>query len=293
VFALVPAYIGYLGGRSAASAVSGRSDRLNTFTHGLAFVLGFTTIFAAAGFATSVIGGLLTSAESWLMRIGGIVVVLFGLHMVGILRIPFLEYDLRPQSTPDRNRGYIASYLMGIFFSAGWSPCVGPILGTILTLALYGGSPTAGTVYLLAYSAGLAIPFLIASVQIGLVTTVLKRYRNVSRIVEIGFGIVMILIGILLFLGRFETMASFGSFIGAIDERLVGIYLLLGLAGLVILGLIPAVLAKYLKGRSFLEWWLFGAVLFPVAIVMVFFLKPLPVHSQAVDPTLGSQSSSL
>jgi len=178
VFALVPAYVGYLGGRSAAVSDTGNS-RWIAFSHGLAFVLGFSTVFILLGVATSALGGVLYDLRTWLARIGGIVVIIFGIHMTGLVRIPFLEYDLRPQSMPDRNRGYLASALMGVFFSAGWSPCVGPILGAILTLSLSGGSITQGVILLTAYSAGLAIPFLIASVQIDLVTNAIRKH--VSR----------------------------------------------------------------------------------------------------------------
>jgi cytochrome c-type biogenesis protein len=148
-----------------------------------------------------------------LAKIGGVIVVIFGLHMTGIIRIPFLEYDLRPQSTPDRNRGYIASALMGVFFSAGWSPCVGPVLGAILTLALNGGSISKGVSLLSAYSAGLAIPFLIAALGIGWVTTILRRYGKVMRYVEIAMGVILIMVGVMLFVGTFEQLARFGFFV--------------------------------------------------------------------------------
>ena len=189
VFSLVPAYIGYMGGRSAASTQAGRVDPKIALSHGVFFVLGFSTVFISLGAATSALGGLLYDARDWLAKIGGVVVILFGLHMTGLLRIHFLEYDLRPQSAPDRKRGYLASYLMGVFFSAGWSPCVGPILGAILTLALSGGSISHGVILLTAYSAGLAIPFLIASVQIGLVTNALRRYGKLMHYVEVGMGV--------------------------------------------------------------------------------------------------------
>ena len=273
VFALVPAYIGYLGGRSAATASSGREGRWITFSHGLAFVLGFSVVFILLGIATSALGGILYNLRDWLTKIGGIVVVIFGIHMIGIIRIPFLEYDLRPQSVPDRRRGYVASFLMGIFFSAGWSPCVGPILGAILTLALNGGSVTEGAILLTAYSAGLAIPFLIASIYIGMVTTVIQRYGKIMRITEIVMGIILVIVGILLFLGRFKQLASLGSFFGIIDEQAVGRMILIGLLVLIALGLVPAYIASR-KGRSFFEWWVFGAVLFPIAMVAVFFIKP-------------------
>ena len=164
VFSLVPAYIGYLGGRTVAASQNNKAaDRWTAVSHGLAFVLGFSVVFVLLGVAASALGGLLYDPRTIIAKVGGIVVVIFGLHMTGILRIPFLEYDLRSQSTPDRNRGYLASALMGVFFSAGWSPCVGPVLGAILTLALNGGSVSQGATLLSAYSAGLAIPFLVAA----------------------------------------------------------------------------------------------------------------------------------
>ncbi|MBC8497283.1 MAG: cytochrome c biogenesis protein CcdA [Chloroflexi bacterium] len=213
VFSLVPAYIGYLGGRSAATAQSGEENRWLTFSHGLAFVLGFSVVFILLGIATSALGGLLYDLRVWLAKIGGVVVVIFGLHMTHIIRIPFLDYDLRPQSQPDRKRGYISSALMGVFFSAGWSPCVGPVLGAILTLSLSGGSVTQGAGLLTAYSAGLAIPFLIAALGVGWVTTILRRYGKLMHYVEIVMGVLLIIVGVMLFLGTFERLARFGFFL--------------------------------------------------------------------------------
>jgi cytochrome c-type biogenesis protein len=275
VFALVPAYIGYLGGRSAASARDGKTHPWLTFSHGLAFVLGFSLVFISLGVATSVLGEVLYDMRLWLARIGGVVVIIFGLHMTGLMRIRFLEYDLRPQSVPHRQRGFVASFLMGIFFSAGWSPCVGPILGAILMLALNEGSISQGIVLLSVYSAGLAIPFLVASIQIGLVTTALKQYGKFMHYIEIGMGVLLIVVGVLLLLGRFEKIAQFGaSFYGSYDEVLLGQALLVILIGLLILGLIPAFIARR-KGRSFFTWWFFGVSLLPVALPLALWLKPL------------------
>ncbi|GAP14746.1 cytochrome c biogenesis protein [Longilinea arvoryzae] len=214
VFSLVPAYIGYLSGRSVA--ISGENlpgSKVQTFTHGIAFVLGFSLIFVLLGVTASVLGRFLYDIRFWLAKIGGVVIILFGLHMTGILRIPFLEYDLRPQTRIDVRRSYFSSALMGIFFSAGWSPCVGPVLGAILTLALNGGSVSDGVKLLSAYSAGLAIPFLLAALGIGWVTTVLKRYRKAMHYVEIVMGVILILVGVMLILGTFEQLARFGLWV--------------------------------------------------------------------------------
>ncbi|MFN2195417.1 MAG: cytochrome c biogenesis CcdA family protein [Anaerolineales bacterium] len=213
VFSLVPAYVSYLGGRSAASARDGVADKWVTFSHGLAFVLGFSTVFILLGVAASALGGLLYDMQVWLARIGGIVVIIFGLQLTGIIKIPFLQYDLRPTTAPDRKWGYASSALMGVFFSAGWSPCVGPVLGAILTLSLSGGSILLGTRLLTAYSAGLAIPFLLAALGIGWVTTILKKYGKIMHVVEVAMGIVLIIVGAMLTLGVFETMARYGLFV--------------------------------------------------------------------------------
>jgi len=215
VFALVPAYVGYLGGRSIAIAGGGEvtNSKWTTFSHGLAFVIGFSIVFILLGVAAAALGGVLFTLREWLTRIGGVIVVIFGLHMIGIIHIPFLEYDLRPSSTPDRSRGYFSSALMGVFFSAGWSPCVGPVLGAILTLSLNGGSVSQGASLLTAYSAGLAIPFLIASLGVDWVTSTLRNHGRVMQIAQKGMGVFLIIIGILLFTGRFELFAQYGFFV--------------------------------------------------------------------------------
>ena len=210
VFSLVPAYVGYLGGRAAAQGE--QPNRWLTFSHGVAFVLGFSVVFVFLGVAASFAGGLLYDLRFWLAKIGGAVVIIFGLHMVGILRIPFLAYDTRVQQAPDPKLGYLSSALMGVFFSAGWSPCVGPVLGAILTLAINGGSISQGATLLSSYSAGLAIPFLIAALGIGWVTTILRKYNKTMRYVEIVMGVILVIVGVLLFSGTFELIAQRSQF---------------------------------------------------------------------------------
>ena len=212
VFSLVPAYIGYLGGR-AAGGEDNASNRWITFTHGLAFVLGFSVVFVLLGVAASAAGGFLFDFKTWLAKIGGLVVIIFGLHMIGVFRIPFLEYDTRVNTAPDRKWGYLSSALMGVFFSAGWSPCVGPILSVILTFAINGGSMILGAKLLTAYSAGLAIPFLVAALGIGWVTTILRKYSKVMRYVEIAMGIILVIVGVMLFAGVFELIARYGYYV--------------------------------------------------------------------------------
>jgi len=212
VLCLVPVYIGYLGGRAVGGESTGH-NRWVTFTHGVAFVLGFSLVFIVFNILAAAFGGLLFNARTWLAKIGGLIVIIFGLHMIGVFRIPFLEYDVRVHSQVSQRWGYISSLLMGIFFSAGWAPCVGPILGAIMTFAANGGSISRGILLGSAYSAGLAIPFLLAALGIGWVTVILRRYNKVMRIVEVSMGVLLIIAGVLLFLGSFNRVASFIPFI--------------------------------------------------------------------------------
>jgi cytochrome c-type biogenesis protein len=211
VFSLIPAYIGYLGGRAMGGEATER-NRFITFTHGLAFVLGFSAVFITLGVASSAFGRLLFDLRFILAKVGGIVVIIFGLHMIGVFRIPFLEYDTRVQTMPNPRWGYLSSALMGVFFSAGWAPCVGPVLGAILTLALNGGSISTGVSLLSAYSAGLAIPFLLAALGVGWVSLTLRKYGKAMHYIEIGMGVVLVILGILLFAGIFERIAQAGQF---------------------------------------------------------------------------------
>jgi len=208
VLSLVPAYICYLGGRAAGGEVSSQ-NRWITFSHGLAFVLGFSLVFILFNIVAGVLGGMLFNLRGWLAKIGGVVVVIFGLHMIGVFRIPFLEYDVRIHTQTDPRWGYFSSLLMGVFFSAGWSPCIGPILGAIVTLTVNSGSILKGVLFGAVYSAGLAIPFLAAALSIGWVTILLRRYNKVMRIVEIVMGVLLVVVGVLLFLGSINILASY------------------------------------------------------------------------------------
>jgi cytochrome c-type biogenesis protein len=208
VFSLVPAYVGYLGGRSI-SGQSRSANQLRTFFHGLAFVLGFSFVFISLGLAFSAISVFFFQVRDILAQAGGVIVILFGLHMTGLIHIPFLDYELRPQSGSRDRRGLFSSFLMGIFFSAGWSPCVGPTLGLILTLAINQANIGQGVGLLSVYSLGMAVPFLVAAVGVGWVTQILKNHNRVIRVVEIVMGIILIIVGVMLFLGIYQQLATF------------------------------------------------------------------------------------
>ena len=214
VLSLVPAYVGYLSGRTIQQAKSNDSqNQWSTLIHGLFFILGFSVVFILLGVAVSTLGSILFDSRIWISRIGGVFVILFGLHITGLIHIKYLDYDLRLAGKSYKERSYFSSLLMGIFFSAGWSPCVGPVLGAILTLALQSGSIREGVILLSFYSAGLAIPFLLASVAIGWFTRFIVKYRPIVHYFEIIMGIFLIILGFMLFLGTLEQLSSLGYLI--------------------------------------------------------------------------------
>ncbi len=210
VLALVPAYLGYLGGWTVSASGEGSRDRWGTLAHGLAFVAGFSAVFVGMGAAASAVGALLFDLRAILTRLGGAVVVLFGLHTMGVIRIPLLDIDTRRQALPGRRWGLLSSVLMGVFFSAGWSPCVGPVLGAVLTMALDSARVGRGVLLLSAYSAGLAVPFLLAALGVGGLGELARRHRRLIRYLSLGTGAMLVVVGVLLFTGTLSRLASLG-----------------------------------------------------------------------------------
>jgi cytochrome c-type biogenesis protein len=221
VLSLVPAYLAYLGSRAITPEGVVLGGRRETVLHGVAFVLGFGVVFVALGALAGLLGGALFEARDLVTKIGGIVVVLFGLHTLGIISIPFLEYDTRRARAPDRRWGYLSSSLMGVFFSAGWSPCIGPVLGAVLTLALAGDTLGRGVLLLAAYTLGLGIPFVLAAAGVARVSALLKRYGRYLRYLTVATGILLIVIGVLIFTNSLQSLSSLAlltSFQNALDD---------------------------------------------------------------------------
>ena len=211
VLPLVPAYVGYLGGQ-VATAGKAAPPRRTTLLHGVFLVLGFSVIFVALGAAASGIGQLLYTYRLALMRVGGVVIFVFGLHTLGLLKIPLLYYDTRRHYHPRPELGYLSSALMGFFFGAGWSPCVGATLGAILTLALNEATVGRGALLLFVYSMGLGIPFLLMALGVGQAAGILRRARRAMRAVTIISGLFLILLGLLVFTNNLGWLAQWMPF---------------------------------------------------------------------------------
>ncbi len=226
VLPLVPAYIGYLTGQAANTVSSslaavGAAPASNTevqsgpsrwivFLHGVFFVAGFSLIFVMLGISAGALGQLgrqFLQINDWIIRVGGLLIIVLGLHTMGVIRIPFLYYDSRRQSRSRPELGYIGSFFMGITFSAGWSPCLGPILAAMLTLGASTGSVVRAAVLLSAYALGLGIPFLLTALLLERVAGQLRKLQKHMRIVEIVSGILLIVIGILVFSGTLQRLS--------------------------------------------------------------------------------------
>jgi len=192
---LVPIYLTQLVGQSVSRSTERVGPtRFTTFLHSIMFVLGFTTAFVALGATASTLGSLLSAYQFQLRQIGGILLVIIGLHLVGILKLPFLYWQKRFELRSTRPN-YMMSFIIGIIFAIGWTPCISLLLGSILGLAAAAATLRQGVLLLLVYSLGMGLPFLLLGLGLNQVSHVLKHLRPHLGKIEIGTGIVMILMG--------------------------------------------------------------------------------------------------
>lgn len=215
VLPLVPGYLSYVSGVSVdemsagdRSATAGRAVFVNT----LFFVLGFTIVFVALGATASSLGSLLLQNQRWLQRLAGALVVLFGLHMMGLLKISWLYREKRFQG-PDRTRGPLGATLLGLAFAAGWTPCIGPILAGILAIAATNDSLWQGMLLLAVYSAGLGIPFLLTGWATQRFFGVFQHIKRHMRVVEVVGGVMLVTIGVMIFTSNFYLFQRWLSFL--------------------------------------------------------------------------------
>ena len=208
VLPLVPAYLSLLTGETVEDLQqeSAAEARVATFAHAVAFVLGFSIVFIVLGLTASAIGGVLNQNRTLLSQVGGVLVVVLGLQMMGLLRIPFLMMDKRAHLQHDR-RTFWTSFVVGMAFAAGWSPCIGPILAGILAMASQQRNGEAAML-LTFYSLGLALPFLAAAAAVGIVLPFLARLRRLVRAIEVVSGAFLIAVGFVLINNAFLNVAG-------------------------------------------------------------------------------------
>ncbi|HEX4601698.1 MAG TPA: cytochrome c biogenesis protein CcdA [Gemmatimonadales bacterium] len=204
VLPLIPSYVGFLTGLSVEELQVRRGTAL---LHALWFILGFSLIFVALGATASVFGLLLLRYQVWLGRVGGVLVVLFGLSLLGVLQPAFLMRERRVQLA-HKPAGWAGSAVVGVTFGAAWTPCIGPILGAILTLAATQASVGQGATLLAAYALGLAVPFLLTALALDQFLVWFQRFRPYIVWVDRIAGVLLVLLGVLLVTDRFTLLAS-------------------------------------------------------------------------------------
>jgi cytochrome c-type biogenesis protein len=205
VLPLVPSYLTFVTGMSLED-LQGGVNRKATFVHASLFVLGFSLIFIMLGASASFLGQFFRQYELWIARIGGGIIILLGLHLSGVFRLTALMQEKRIH-LHNKPAGYLGTLGVGMAFGAGWTPCIGPILGAILTYGFSQDTMWSGVGLLSVYSLGLAVPFLISALALDWFLQTFKRFRHWIPIVEKASGVLLILLGILLITGKFTLMS--------------------------------------------------------------------------------------
>jgi cytochrome c-type biogenesis protein len=213
VLPLIPGYISFISGLTleemqGGGAASASTSRRHVVLASLAFVLGFTVVFVAAGASATAIGRFLYEQAPIVEKIAGTLLVVFGLHMMGVFRIRLLESDKRIH-TQKKPAGPLGAFLVGTAFAFAWTPCIGPILGGILGLAASRESVSEGMQMLAMYSLGLGVPFLLTSVAINQFSSAAARIRRYYRAIEIFSGGLLIVVGLLIFFDQFTVIVKY------------------------------------------------------------------------------------
>jgi len=206
VLPLVPIYLGYMTG----TAVSGldSSKRLTTLIHAAFFVLGFGLLFVALGATAGLLGSLIYPVLPYVIKVGGLILIIFGLQMTGLIKMPFLAMEKRLEMQRSGRKNYWASFLVGVIFAAGWTPCVGPVLSGILMLAADSQTVSRGATLLAFYTLGLGLPFLVVAALVDVAVPALRKMSKFLRSVSILGGVLLILMGFLLLTGLFTRVIA-------------------------------------------------------------------------------------
>jgi len=206
VLPIVPPYLAYMGGISMNEMTSDTGTHRKAILPALSFVLGLSTVFLLLGFTASVFGLFFLQNQELFSKISGVVVIIFGLHFLGIFRIKFLDRDMRLDAG-DKGGSTFGAYVLGLAFAFGWTPCIGPQLGAILSLAASEASVARGTALLAVYAAGLGIPFILAAVFIQRSMGLMNRMKRHMGVIEKSMGALLILVGLALVTGAFSTFS--------------------------------------------------------------------------------------
>jgi cytochrome c-type biogenesis protein len=211
VLPLVPSYITYITGVSFKELTDAKSRsklRGTTIFHSLFFIMGFSVIFILMGASASYLGQLLAQYQGWIMKGGGVLIILLGIHFTGIITIPFLHMEKRFEMGK-KPMGYAGSLLVGVAFAAGWTPCIGPILSAILIYASTSQNFMTGVLLLIYYSIGLGIPFFLSSLAFNSFLSAFDKIKRYMRVITIVSGLFLIAIGVLFLTDTFRDINSY------------------------------------------------------------------------------------
>ncbi len=206
VLPIVPPYLAYMSGVTVTEMSGENSARRRAIISALFFVMGLSTVFLLLGFTASAFGAFFLQNQILFARISGAVIILFGLHFLGIVRIPFLDREAR-MDAGDKGGSSFGAYVLGLAFAFGWTPCIGPQLGAILSLAASEASVTRGTFLLGVYAAGLGIPFLLAAMFISRAMRVMDKLKRHMKLIERVMGGLLLLVGVAMLTGAFTAFS--------------------------------------------------------------------------------------
>jgi cytochrome c-type biogenesis protein len=209
VLPIVPGYLSFISGVNVSQFKEGSAPGelvRRVALASLAFVLGFSTVFVALGAAATLIGALLQEHKRTLGMIGGIVIIVLGLHTMGVFKIQWLLGEKRAQA-PAKPLGLVGAYVVGLAFAFGWTPCIGPVLGAILALAAQGGSAERGLALMAAYAVGLGLPFLLTALFLGRALALMAGLRRHMPAIERAMGILLVGVGLMMLTGAFSDLS--------------------------------------------------------------------------------------
>ena len=206
VLPIVPPYLAYMSGVSLGEIGSQAAARRKATIAALFFVMGLSTVFLLLGFTASFFGTFFLKNQELLARISGLVVIVFGLHFLRVFRIPMLDHEMRMEAG-QANGSAFGAYVLGLAFAFGWTPCIGPQLGAILSLAASEASVSRGTLLLGFYAAGLGIPFVLAAMFLTRSMKLMNRMKRHMKLIERIMGALLVVVGIALITGAFSTFS--------------------------------------------------------------------------------------
>jgi cytochrome c-type biogenesis protein len=212
VLPLVPSFLIYISGASIhqASDLANTAYRKKIVLHSISFIAGFSFVFISLGLSSSYLGYIFNVYDKWIMRIGGILLIIMGLAMLNVLKIPLLSRE-KMIHLNDKPAGFLGSFVVGVTFSLGWTPCIGPVLASILLIASTAGSALSGVYLLSFYSLGLAIPFFIAALLVSRLMGFMRRWGHIVQYTSSVLGVLLVLLGLFRVSGYWRTVTAWLS----------------------------------------------------------------------------------